>query len=156
MATGSNAVEVLHVLGASVVVGYYAILPMAKAAATKAGEPGVMRHFLVSSRDAERRVVLPALALVLLTGIALTVGPFERLNLERSRTMQVAILLTLVLGVLLYAGLSTPGKKMLDLLEKGEGQGPAMDKLWGEWRTALLAGALLAALATGVMVWQGA
>jgi hypothetical protein len=30
-----------------------------------------------------------------------------------------------------------------------------MDKLWGEWRTALVAGAVLAVLATSYMVYQG-
>lgn len=153
--TGSVVLEVAHVLGATVLVGYFAILPMWKSAATRSGDPGALRSFLVWSRDLERRLVLPAIALLLLTGFALTAGPYAVASLVFERWPQASIILTLVLAVIVFLGMGTPAKKMLGLVEKGEGVGPAMDKLWGEWRTSLLAGALLSIVSIALMVYKG-
>ena len=148
--------EILHVVGAAVIVGWFAVLPMWKGAATRSGDPQVIAHFLRSEESAEKRLVLPAVVILLVTGVLMTLGPFAMAwNLLRVRWVQASVVLTIILGVLLVAGLAAPRRKMLDLVEKGEGTGPAMDKLWGEWRTALLAGAVLSVLATGYMVYQG-
>ncbi|HUR69603.1 MAG TPA: hypothetical protein VM370_10185, partial [Candidatus Thermoplasmatota archaeon] len=98
--------------------------------------------------------VLPALLVVLLTGLALVVGPYAMVRLAVSRWPQASIALGVILAILLVVGLGGPTKKMLALVDAGEPSGPAMDKLWGEWGTALAAGALLALVATGMMVYQ--
>lgn len=148
--------EILHVISATVIVGWFAVLPMWKAAATKSGDPNVVAHFLRSEGTAEQRLVLPSIVILLVTGVLLTLGPWRMgFDLTRARPMQGLLVIAIILGILLVAGLAAPRKKMLELVEKGEGTGPAMDKLWGEWRTALLAGAVLSVLATGYMVYVG-
>jgi uncharacterized membrane protein len=155
--TASIAIETLHVLSAIVVVGYYAIVPMWKGAATKSTEPAALRLFFHGSRSLERRAVYPALGALLLTGLlmAFLPRPYNLIDPTRARTWILGVIaITIVLGVLLWS-LSGPSKRMQTLAEAGETSGPAMDKLWGEWRTSLGAGAILSIVAVVLMVYQG-
>ncbi|HVM44980.1 MAG TPA: hypothetical protein VM582_03505 [Candidatus Thermoplasmatota archaeon] len=151
-----DTLQTVHVVGAMVVVGYLAVIPMWRAALRKDAEPGVVRAFLETLRSVQHRVVLPALGIVVLTGILLSNGPLaERASysLLTWRPGQAGLAISLILAVILWSGLGGPAKKMLDLVEKGEHAGPAMDKLWGDWRTALVSAALLSLVATAVMVF---
>lgn len=151
----SVALEVFHVLGSSILVGYFALLPLWKLAATRAGDASATRQFLLLARDLERRLVLPALGLIIVTGLALTNGPYATASFVFERWPQASLVISLILGFILLVGLGTPTRKMLAFVEKGEGNGPAMDKLWSEWRTSLLAGALLSLVALAIMVYKG-
>lgn len=150
-----NALQLVHVIGAMVVVGYLALIPMWRGALRKDAEPGVLRNFLETIVSVQDRLVLPALGLVVLTGILMGVGPLqEGYRLVAWRIGQASLVIALVLGFILWNGLGAPAKKMLSLVEKGEQTGPAMDKLWSEWRTALLSASLLALVVTGLMVFS--
>lgn len=152
--TTFNAIQFLHVVGASVVVGYLAVIPMWRTAVAKSTEPSALRAFLDTLQRVQMRVVVPALGLLLLTGLLMTIGPFaEHYDLLAERWAQAGVVMALVLGYLIVSGLGGPAKKMLDLAEKNETTGPAMDKLMGEWRTALIAAAILSLAATGFMVF---
>lgn len=155
--TTFNTLETLHILGAMVVVGYLAVIPMWRAALKKDAEPAILRGFLSTVTSVQQRVVLPALGLVILTGIVMTtgsIGAAEAYDLSRTRMAQTGLIIGLVLGFVLWSGLGGPSKKMLSLVEKGEHAGPAMTKLWGDWRVALLAASALAIAATTVMVFS--
>lgn len=152
--TTFNTIQLLHVVGASVVVGYLAVIPMWRAAVAKSPEPSALSAFLDTLQRVQTRVVLPALGLLLVTGLLMTIGPFaEHYDLLDDPWAQAGVAMTLVLGFLVVSGLGGPAKKMLDLAQKGETTGPAMDKLMGEWRTALIAAAILSLAATGFMVF---
>lgn len=152
--TTFNALQLIHVFGAMVVVGYLAVIPMWRGALRKDADPGVVKAFLETLVSVQMRVVLPAVGLLVLTGLLMTVGPLaEGYALALSRMAQAGLVIGVVLGFMIVSGLGGPAKKMLSLLEKGEGTGPAMDKLWGDWRTALLAAAVLSVVATGLMVF---
>ena len=151
------SVQSLHVLSAIVVVGYYALLPMWRSAVARSTDAGAWKTFFDASRSLQERAVLPALGLLLVTGLALVFlpPPNNLVDFRSSRNWVLGVTaITVILGVLLYS-LSGPAKKMRALVEAGEGTGPAMDKLWGEWRTSLLSGAVLGIVAVVLMVYQG-
>lgn len=150
-----NTLQLLHVVGAMVVVGYLAIIPMWRAALRKDAEPTVVRAFLETVSRVQMMVVLPALAVIIVTGLLMTWGPLHEVyRFSTSVMSKTGLGIALVLSVILVMGLGAPTRKMLALVEKGEGQGPAMDKLWGDWRTALLAATVLALAATALMVFN--
>lgn len=151
----SVALEVLHVIGASVLVGYFALAPLWKASATRSGSTSDLRGFLSLSRDLERRLVLPSLAVVIATGLLLTNGPYAVASFVFERWPQASLVISLILGFILLVGMGAPVKKMLAFVDKGEGTGPAMDKLWSEWRTSLMAGALLSLVVLAISVYKG-
>jgi uncharacterized membrane protein len=149
-----NTLQFLHVVGAMVVVGYLAVIPMWRAAVSKSSDATVVAAFLRSVTNVQNRVVLPALGLLILTGLLMVVGPLrEGYDLVVSRWAQGGLVLSLVLGFILVTGVAGPTRKMLPLVEKGEATGPAMEKLWGDWRTAVLSAAVLALAATALMVY---
>lgn len=149
-----NTLQLLHVVGAMVVVGYLAVIPMWRSALQKDAEPNVLRAFLGTLASVQTRVVLPAIGLLFVTGLLMVVGPLaEGVPLQFSRMSQAGIAIALIFGFIVWNGLGQPAKKMLALVEKGEHQGPAMDKLWSDWRTALMSASLLALVATGLMVF---
>lgn len=149
-----NVLNVLHVLGAAVLVGYFSVIPMWRASARRAADPAVLPHALDTMQTTQMRLVGPALGLLVLTGLGMTVGPWRRFDLLEDRWTLTGLMIWAALAIILVAGLTLPMRKMRTLLANGEGVGPAMDKLWSDSRTAVLAGALISVVAVVLMVWQ--
>lgn len=152
--TTFNAIQLVHVVASMVVVGYLAVIPMWRGALRKDAEASVIRAFLETLQRVQAMVVLPAIAIIIVSGLLMVAGPFrEGYLLSVSRMAQAGLVIALILGFIVWSGLGQPAKKMIALVEKGEHAGPAMDKLWGDWRAALYSAAVLSLVATGLMVF---
>lgn len=148
-------VKYLHVVASAVALGYVALIPMWRNAAARTNDATILRHALEVIRSLQARLAIPTLAIAVATGLLLTVGPLATTyDLARSRWAQGAAVVGIVFAILVGFGLGGPVKKMLPLVEKGEHQGPAMDKLWGEWRTSLAAAALLGLVSVALMIYR--
>lgn len=156
MATATYlVVKYLHVVASAVALGYVALLPMWRNAAARTNDAAILRHALEVIRSLQSRLAIPTLAIAVVTGLLLTVGPLATTyDLTRSRWAQGAAVVGTIFAILVVFGLSGPVKKMLPLVEKGESEGPAMDKLWSEWRTSLAAAALLGLVSVALMVYR--
>lgn len=153
--TAYLVVKYLHVVASSVALGYVALTPMWRNAAARAKDATILRHALEVIRSLQVRLAIPTLAVAVVTGLLLTVGPLATtFELTRSRWAQGAAVVGTVFAILVAFGLTGPVKKMLPLVEKGEHEGPAMDKLWGEWRTSLAAAALLGLVSVALMIYR--
>lgn len=153
--TAYLVVKFLHVVAAALAVGYVALTPMWQRAASRAGDAGFLRLTLETIRSLQARIAWPTAIVLVVTGLALVVGPLATTyDLSRSRWAQGATVLGLAFATMLAFGLSGPVRKMLPLVEKGEHEGPAMDKLWADWRSALYAAALLGLVAIALMVYR--
>lgn len=146
--------QFIHITSAALLLGYLAFAPLWRNAAVRSDDPAIGRHTVGMMKRALLWIALPAFGLVFLSGFAMSFRETsDRLYSLDRRWIQGAIVLTMVLGVLLY-GLLGPLRKMEPLLEAGEPKGPATDKLWGEWRTSVLMAGVLALAATALMIYN--
>lgn len=160
----------LHVVASTVVVGLAATFPMLRASARKNGDPAVVRHNVVQMKDLLLRLMAPALALLVVTGLLMTLVPLpnnERVVYPFSANRWVVsgtILWAAITFVFLVSGL-TALRKLQALPSGGAStEDPAAanasdeakqtKKLWSDWRVAALFGALLALAAVFLMVYK--
>lgn len=145
----------LHVLFASVVVGYFAILPMIRARLKGATDPALHRASLDLLKTLDTRLALPSIGLLLVTGLVMTLAlPESPFQLATTRWAVSGLVLAIILGILVALSLGGAVRRMLVLADKGEIVGPDADKAWGDWRVAVLSGALLSVVAVGLMVFK--
>lgn len=148
------ALQFVHIAGVAVLLGYLAFAPLWRTAAARATDPGIVRHTVDLMRSGLVMVTFPAFVVVLASGIAMSFRSTSQGLYGLDMTwIRASVLMTLVLGVLLY-GLLGPLRKMKPLLDAGEPRGAATDKLWSEWRTSLMMAALLALVTTGLMIYN--
>lgn len=155
MAEGVFAVlQFLHIASAAVLLGYFAFAPLLRATSANAPDPGIARYTVDVLKKALLWITFPAFVAVLASGIAMSFRSTSQGLYGLDMTwIRASLLMTLVLGVLLY-GLLGPLRKMKPLLDAGEPRGAATDKLWSEWRTSLMMAGLLALVTTGLMIYN--
>lgn len=150
-----TTLQLFHITSAAVVLGYLAFAPFWRALGMRANDAKVLGATMQGLRDGLVMMALPAMGVLIVSGIAMSFRATsdQLYDIRVARWLQASVVVAIVLAIMLY-GLLTPLKKMAPLVDAGEAKGPAMDKLWGEWRTSLLMASLLALVATGLMIYN--
>lgn len=148
MAGAYEIIRLVHVLAAVFLVGILPLDYLLVRRAVRAGDPPRLARLLGDLEWVENRTALPAAALLLLTGLAMTVGPYRRWPLfDDPWFPTVALgLFALLIAVEAFA---IPAKyKAIRQWAEGGGQGKMPGDGWQGWS---LIGMTLAVGAVAVM-----
>lgn len=146
---GYSAIKLVHVLAAIFLVGILPVEFLLVRRAVAAQEPSRLAKLLEDLDWVETRIALPATAALLLSGLAMTLGPYKRWALF-GEPWFAAVGLALFAILMVVEAFVLPGKyKAVRAWAEAGAAGPMPAQDWHSWS---LAGLGLAVLAVAIMV----